>query len=143
MSVTLGMSAARHDQMVSFHHLGDESLARVATAYRRAVEDGRVSDGTTPYTFAELLRQVSALQRIRFRLRMRYGARDAYGPDGDRGTDVYDHYWRLSQPPSYALAFAFDRARFDAGQSCIVNWATPLPAVTPRKRKRRSRKVAA
>lgn len=140
MSVTLGMSAARHDEMVTFHHMGDEALARLATTYRRAIEDGRVGDGTSPHTFAELLRQVSVLRRIRFRLRMRYGARDAYGPEGDRGTDVYDHYYRRSHPPSYALALKIDRARFDAGQSCIVNWATPLPSVTP---KRRSRKAAA
>jgi hypothetical protein len=140
--VILGMSAARADQMVSFHHMGDDSLGRLATTYRRAVEDGRVSDGTTPYSFAELLRQVSAIQRLRFRLRMRYGARCAYGPEGDRGTDVYDHYYRLDQPPSYALALAFDRARFNAGQSCILNWATPLPAVTPQRETRSSRRQA-
>ncbi len=141
-AVILGMSAARHDQMVSFRHMGDDSLVRLATTYRRAVEDGRVSDGTTPFTFAELLGQVRELQLVRFRVRMRYGARCAYGPKGDRGTDVYDQYYRLDQAPSYALALAFDRARFAAGQSSVLNWATPLPATTP-VRKARRRKVAA
>lgn len=125
------MSAASHDEGVSFHHLGDDSLARLATAYRRAIEDGRVGDGTTPHSFAYLLRWVTALQRVRFRLRMRYGARDVYGSPGDRGTDVYDRWYRHNEPPSYALAFSFDRARFEAGQSCVVQWVSSSSQASP------------
>lgn len=112
-----GWSCATAEQPPNVHHHGDESLARLAKTYRRAIEDGRAD-------VAEDLRVITALQRIRLRLRMRYGARDAYGPAGDQGTDVREHWEKFNEPPSYALAFVIDRERFNAGRSHIVKWAS-------------------
>lgn len=90
----------------------DESLKRLVRECTRAIEDTGF-DPKNPRARAAAMDRwtIQEMQKVRLRLRMRYGARDPYGPPGDRGTDVYDHYMRLDQPPSYALAAAIDRAR--------------------------------
>jgi hypothetical protein len=61
-------------------------------------------------------------QLVRFCLRMRYGARCPFSRCGERGTDVYDHYMRLGQPPSYVLALLIDQARWKAGERTVLSW---------------------
>lgn len=53
-----------------------------------------------------------------------YRADDSEGrrASGDQGTDVYDHYMRLNQAPSYALAAAIDYQRCKAGQRSVFTW---------------------
>lgn len=121
--VQAGMSCAGAEDLPSIHHLSDRALARVVMVQRRAVEDAEFNGNSRRAVIERKdLRVLVALQHVRFRLRCRYGARDAYGPAGDQGTDVYDHWYRFGQPPSYALAFSLDRARFDAGRPSVVAW---------------------
>lgn len=117
-----GFSCAGHDQPPTIHHLSDRGLDRAVIAQRRLIEDLE-RDGRRTTAAQTDLRVLRALQRVRLRLRWRYGARDAYGPESDRGTDAYDHWLRLDEPPSYALAFDIDRQRFDHGKSHIVAWS--------------------
>lgn len=111
-----GWSSNAADEPVTIHHHSDVGLERMATAARRAIEDGH-GDA------ARDLRVIVALQHVRARLRMRYGARDAYGPVGGQGTDVREHWEKDDEPPSYALAFSIDRERFDLGKSHVVAWS--------------------
>lgn len=117
-----GCSAAAADQTVTIHHFGDSALAERVIRLRRSIEDAHRA-GRAALADEKDLRATVALQRVRFRLRMRYGARDAYGPADDRGTDVYDHYMRLGEAPSYWLAFQLDRYRAETGKRHIVAWA--------------------
>lgn len=118
-----GMSHAAHDEEVTVHHLSDVALADRVLRLRRSIEDDK-RQGADAAGDERDLRVTVALQRVRLRLRWRYGARDAYGAVDDRGTDVYDRWLRLDEPPSYALAFSIDRDRFDQGRSHVVQWAT-------------------
>lgn len=116
-----GMSCAAADEPVTLHDFGDKALEQFIVDIRRRIEDAE-RDGRDAPADRHVLTVATALRRVRLRMRFRYGARDAYGPPGDRGTDVYDHWLRLDEPPSYALAFAVDRHRFETDRSHVVAW---------------------
>lgn len=52
----------------------------------------------------------------RFRLRMRYGAREG-------GTDVYEWVYSRRLAPSYRLAALIDQSRFRLGRSHVLMWS--------------------
>lgn len=144
-----GMSCAAHDEAPSPHHFGDEALQRLVIAKRRLIEDLQ-RDETQGRGRKVALEEAThdlavfrGLQKVRLRLRWRYGARDAYGPEGDRGTDVWDHYLRLDEPPSYALAIHIDRQRYREGKRHLLNWETiDRRAAERRKKPARKRRAS-
>lgn len=92
--------------------LADDSLVRVARQLRRRVEDGEPGA-----KFAKQLRAIKVQQLSRLALRMRYGA-----VDNHVGTDVYDRYHRLDEPPTYNLAAHMDRERARLGWRHVLAW---------------------
>ena len=100
--------------------LDDEALATQAKRHRRAREDGL----PVPRSVTDTIRTE---QLIRFCLRMRYGAIDNH-----LGTHSYGRWYRLDEPPSYALAMQMDHTRWRLGQRHILTWAPrrSTPATT-------------
>lgn len=101
----------------------DEMLRTQRRRRRRELED--LGWDTTDVRVRRLLYENYEDRRkqlVRFVLRMRYGARDPFGPPSDRGTDIYDHYMRLGQPPSYVVALLLDQHRWRTGQHYALDW---------------------
>lgn len=96
--------------MHTLDELTDEGLARTMVAYRRDIEDGVRVDGSR-----HALARCRGIQLSRFRLRMRYGAQE-------RGTDVYDRWYRFDEAPNYKLAASMDFYRCRAGKSHVLAW---------------------
>jgi hypothetical protein len=94
--------------------LTDDGLTRLARTYRHAIEDGGSAK-----MYGRLLEVIRRQRLSRMRLKMRYGAVDNHA-----GTDSYDRWYRLDEPPTYRLAAVMDHQRFLLGQRHVLAWTT-------------------
>jgi hypothetical protein len=113
----------RHDPtkgVLGVAALTDDALARFMRTCQRAIEDGQQTE-----MYARLLAKARGQYLARFALRMRYGA-----VDNHIGTDSYDRWYRLDEPPTYRFAAGMDLWRAQHGQRHILVWPAASLAVT-------------
>jgi hypothetical protein len=99
--------------------LTDGHLPGVTVDEQRKITDA-TGEGRRLPAHGRLLRRARDERLSRLALRMRYGAADNHV-----GTDSYDRWYRLGEPPTYRLAAEMDRWRAEHGQRHTLAWQVP------------------